>query len=78
MPVQGRTVIPALVGTVASLFQALVLWYYVFSFSGVWFAPGFATSEAATPAAVDAGGRYRWPGTTVRVLKVNPQRVCAF
>lgn len=67
---------PAAAGVAVGLLLAFVLWLYLFSapFSDA-APPRYPTAEAATPAAVDAGGRYRWPGTTVEVNEVDAQRV---
>jgi len=56
--------------------MAFVLWMYLFSASSVDPAPPrYPTAAAAKPAAVDAGGRYRWPGTHIEVHQIDSQRV---
>lgn len=63
-----------IVGAATGLLVALVLWVFLFAQTVDVAPPRYPSFEAAEPVAVDAGGRHRWPGTTVRVLDVGLER----
>jgi len=64
-----------LAGLAVGLLLALVLWVFLFGRLFILVAPPrYPTFEAAQPIAVDEGGRYRWPGTAIRVREVDPRR----
>ena len=66
---------PAITAMIAGCMFALVLWVALF-FEPVEIAPNrYQSAESAQRAAVDAGGRFRWPGTSVRAVDVAPGRV---
>ena len=58
-------------GTWLGLITALVLWNVLFDQSGGHGDVAYRTAGQAVPEAIDAGGRHRWPGTTVRVRTVD-------
>jgi len=68
-------VLPALTGAGVGLVVAFVLWFFLFAQWVVVAPPRYPTLGAATVVATDAGGRHRWPGTSVRVHDVNADRV---
>lgn len=61
-------------GSVAGMVVALVLWVFLFAQTVDVAPPRYPSFEAAQPVAVDVGGRYRWPGTRVRVRDVGTER----
>lgn len=70
-----RRPIGVLVAAVLGLVVGLVLWVLLFA-QPVEVAPlRYPTFEAAKPAAMEAGGRYRWPGTSVRIAQVETGKV---
>ncbi len=70
-----RTVLPAVVGAGVGLAVALMLWVVLFA-QAVEIAPNrYPTFEAARPAAVEAGGRHRWPGTSVLIAEIDSRSV---
>lgn len=60
-----------LVGSAVGLTVALVLWVFLFAQFVDVAPPRYPIFDAAKPVAIEAGGRYRWPGTTVRVHEVG-------
>lgn len=64
-----------LAGCGAGLLVAVVLWAVLFA-QPVEIAPNrYPNFEAARPAAVEAAGRHRWPGTSVRLTEIDSQSV---
>lgn len=70
-----RSLLPVLVGTGIGLLVAVALWVVLFA-QPVEIAPNrYPTFEAARPVAVEAAGRHRWPGTSVRLTEIDSQSV---
>lgn len=75
MLTRRQTAGAVLSGLVVGTFLAFTLWTFLFSQPVDVAPPRYPTFEAAKPIAIDAAGRYRWPGTTVRVNEVDPRRL---
>lgn len=60
-----------LVGSAVGLTAAFLLWVLLFAQFVDVAPPRYPTFDAAKPVAIEAGGRYRWPGTKVRIHEVE-------
>lgn len=56
------------------VFVAVVVWVYLFAQFEVFAPPRYPTFEAARPVATEETGKYRWPGSSIRVRQVDAQR----
>jgi hypothetical protein len=56
------------------VFVAVFFWVYLFAQFEVFAPPRYPSFEAAKPVAVEEGGKYRWPGTSIRVHEVDAKR----
>ena len=74
MLTRRRSVVPVVAGVAVGLLVAVVAWVYLFAQFIDVAPPRYPTSEAAKPVAVEQGGKYRWPGTSVRVQEIDPKR----
>jgi len=63
-----------LAGVAVGLLVAVVAWVYLFGQFMDVAPPRYPTFEAAKPVAVAESGKYRWPGTSVRVHEIDSQR----
>ena len=54
--------------------MAVVVWVYPFAQFEVFAPPRYPTFEAARPVAVEETGKYRWPGSSIRLRQVDAQR----
>ncbi len=70
-----RSVVPLVAGVAVGLLVAVVAWVYLFGQFIDVAPPRYPTLEAAKPVAVAESGKYRWPGTSVRVHEIDAQRV---
>ena len=57
------------------LIVALVLWSVLFDESGGHGDTAYDTAELAVPEAIEAGGRHRWPGTSIEVRTIDARNV---
>ncbi len=74
MLIRRSPVIPVLAGVAVGLLVAVVAWVYLFGQFIDVAPPSYPTFEAAKPVAVAESGKYRWPGTSVRVREIDAQR----
>ena len=75
MLTRRRPLVALLAGVAAGLLVAVVAWISLFGGFVDVAPPRYPSFEAAQPVAVEEGGRYRWPGTSVRVHRIEAGRV---
>ena len=73
MLTRRRSVVPVLAGVAVGVLVAVVAWVYLFGSLIDVAPPRYPTFEAAKPVAVEDAGKYRWPGTSVRVDEIDAQ-----
>jgi len=64
-----------LAGAAVGVVVAAVAWAYLFGGFIDLAPPRYPTFEAAKPVAIDAGGKYRWPGTAVRLHEIDAETI---
>lgn len=70
---QRRLLVPVIAGMAVGGFVAVAVWVYLFAQLAVFAPPRYPTFEAARRVAAKDTGKYRWPGTTIRVRQVDGQ-----